>query len=200
MGGLLLCTLVCQAIVPQAQPHHQSGEFYIGRFGDFTIGRDSGAPSRCAAPLLSVRCTSQVRCTSALGAVHLPGALHLCSRCGAPSRCAAPLLSVRCTSQVRCTSVRHRAPAHELLFRRGLLTTRCGAPSRCAAPRCVTGRQPTSSRSGVVSGPRRRAGQETGPQRGISSARRSCRLQGRTCHDERACQVERTCPKRGLGV
>ena len=43
-GGLLLGTLVRQTIVPQARPIGKSGEFYLGRFGDFTIGRDTCRP------------------------------------------------------------------------------------------------------------------------------------------------------------
>ena len=40
MGGLLLGTPANQAIVPQVKPLDKSGEFYLGPFGDFTIGRD----------------------------------------------------------------------------------------------------------------------------------------------------------------
>ena len=40
MGGLLLGSPANQAIVPQMKPLDKSEEFYLGPFGDFTIGRD----------------------------------------------------------------------------------------------------------------------------------------------------------------
>jgi hypothetical protein len=43
MGGLSFDTLANQTIVPQMKPLDKSGEFYLGPFGDFTIGRDRWA-------------------------------------------------------------------------------------------------------------------------------------------------------------
>jgi hypothetical protein len=37
MGGALLGVPAYQAIVPQVQPPGQSGEFYLGIFGDFIM-------------------------------------------------------------------------------------------------------------------------------------------------------------------
>jgi hypothetical protein len=41
MGDALLGAPAYQAIVPQVQPPDQSGEFYLGISGDFTIGSDT---------------------------------------------------------------------------------------------------------------------------------------------------------------
>jgi hypothetical protein len=44
MSGLLLGAPAYQTIVPQGQPLYQSGEFYLGIFGDFTSGTDMVEP------------------------------------------------------------------------------------------------------------------------------------------------------------
>jgi hypothetical protein len=44
MSGPPLGTVAIQAIVPSVQPLDQSGEFYVGRFGEFTVGRDKREP------------------------------------------------------------------------------------------------------------------------------------------------------------
>jgi len=41
MGGALLGILAYQTIMPQVRPPDQSGEFYLGIFGDYIIGTDN---------------------------------------------------------------------------------------------------------------------------------------------------------------